>query len=230
MARGQGTRERILDVALDLFVDQGYDKASLREIAERLQVTKAALYYHFPSKADILMALHLRLHALSEEPLRTLGDGPVSMAAFEAFINSGINVMERNTKLLLLHFQNQSALADIHIEGHEPAASDLGERLRQVLTDPSLAPAERVRMAAAFAVAMVTPVMAGALLGPDTREMMAPVLRGIVHAVLHDPISEQKAGPTPARPGGAGKPSASSLRPKRAKSESSRQRATAQAQ
>ena len=53
-AEPAGTRERILDIALDLFVDQGFDKTSLREIAERLGVTKAALYYHFKSKEDIV--------------------------------------------------------------------------------------------------------------------------------------------------------------------------------
>ena len=41
------TRARIQRVALELFAEQGYDKTSLREIAERLDVTKAALYYHF---------------------------------------------------------------------------------------------------------------------------------------------------------------------------------------
>jgi AcrR family transcriptional regulator len=49
-----GTRERIQQVALDLFAEQGYDKTSLREIADRLGVTKAALYYHYKTKEDIL--------------------------------------------------------------------------------------------------------------------------------------------------------------------------------
>ena len=47
------TRERIQRVALELFTEQGYDKTSLREIAERLGVTKAALYYHFKSKEEL---------------------------------------------------------------------------------------------------------------------------------------------------------------------------------
>jgi AcrR family transcriptional regulator len=51
------TRERIQAVALELFAEQGYDKTSLREIAERLGVTKAALYYHFKSKEDIVTSL-----------------------------------------------------------------------------------------------------------------------------------------------------------------------------
>jgi AcrR family transcriptional regulator len=51
------TRQRIQAVALELFAEQGYDKTSLREIAERLGVTKAALYYHFKSKEDIVTSL-----------------------------------------------------------------------------------------------------------------------------------------------------------------------------
>jgi AcrR family transcriptional regulator len=51
------TRGRIQSVALELFAEQGYDKTSLREIAERLGVTKAALYYHFKSKEDIVTSL-----------------------------------------------------------------------------------------------------------------------------------------------------------------------------
>jgi AcrR family transcriptional regulator len=51
------TRARIQAVAVELFSEQGYDKTSLREIAERLDVTKAALYYHFKSKEDIIRSL-----------------------------------------------------------------------------------------------------------------------------------------------------------------------------
>jgi hypothetical protein len=53
----QDTRERILEVAGELFTDHGYDVTSLREIADRLGFTKAALYYHFQSKEEILKAL-----------------------------------------------------------------------------------------------------------------------------------------------------------------------------
>src|ERR1700753_66169 len=48
------TRARIQKIALELFAEQGYERTSLREIAERLGVTKAALYYHFKSKEDIV--------------------------------------------------------------------------------------------------------------------------------------------------------------------------------
>ncbi len=48
------TRGRILDVALELFSRRGYEGTSIRDIAERMELTKAAVYYHFPSKEDLL--------------------------------------------------------------------------------------------------------------------------------------------------------------------------------
>ena len=78
---GSSTRERILDIALELFTERGYDKTSLRDIAERLGTTKAALYYHFERKEDILLELHLQLHALGREALERLDaleDGPTA--------------------------------------------------------------------------------------------------------------------------------------------------------
>jgi AcrR family transcriptional regulator len=51
------TRSRIQDIAIELFTEQGYEATSLREIAERLGVTKAALYYHFRTKDDIIASL-----------------------------------------------------------------------------------------------------------------------------------------------------------------------------
>jgi AcrR family transcriptional regulator len=55
--RRRNTREQIRNVALEMFAERGYAGTSLREIAERLGVTKAAVYYHFPTKEDILASL-----------------------------------------------------------------------------------------------------------------------------------------------------------------------------
>ncbi len=70
-ARGD-TRTRIQRVALELFAEQGYEGTSLREIAERLGVTKAALYYHFKSKEDIV-------HSFTEDHFTRL-DGLIEWA------------------------------------------------------------------------------------------------------------------------------------------------------
>ncbi|MFB7248926.1 TetR/AcrR family transcriptional regulator [Streptomyces populi] len=55
--RRTDTRERAQRVALQLFAEYGYEGTSLRMIAEKLNITKAALYYHYKSKEEILAAV-----------------------------------------------------------------------------------------------------------------------------------------------------------------------------
>ncbi|WP_055479849.1 TetR/AcrR family transcriptional regulator [Sphaerimonospora mesophila] len=54
---GPTTRDRILDEAASLFIEMGFTRAPLSEIASRLGITKAALYYYFASKDELLIAL-----------------------------------------------------------------------------------------------------------------------------------------------------------------------------
>jgi AcrR family transcriptional regulator len=51
------TRQRILATASHLFVERGYASTSIRDISDRLGMTKGSLYYHFSSKEDLLVAL-----------------------------------------------------------------------------------------------------------------------------------------------------------------------------
>jgi TetR/AcrR family transcriptional regulator len=56
-----GTRDRILDVALDLFSELSFDGATTREIASRAGVTQPLLNYHFSSKDELWRAAVERL-------------------------------------------------------------------------------------------------------------------------------------------------------------------------
>ena len=60
---GAETRRRILAVALELFAVKGYAGTSIRDITERMGLTKASLYYHFASKEQILDAVTAPLKA-----------------------------------------------------------------------------------------------------------------------------------------------------------------------
>jgi AcrR family transcriptional regulator len=53
----EDTRTKILTEAVDLFAEKGFSASTTRELAERMGFTKAALYYHFHTKDDLLMAL-----------------------------------------------------------------------------------------------------------------------------------------------------------------------------
>ena len=47
------TREVILEKALDMFSERGYERTNLRELSEQVGITKSALYKHFVGKEDI---------------------------------------------------------------------------------------------------------------------------------------------------------------------------------
>ncbi len=51
------TRDRILDTAETLLLDQGFNGFSYKHIAEQLGVKNAAIHYHFPAKSDLGAAL-----------------------------------------------------------------------------------------------------------------------------------------------------------------------------
>jgi AcrR family transcriptional regulator len=57
VARLTGTKQRIQAVARELFMAQGVKNTSLRQISERLGITKPALYYHFSSRDELVRSI-----------------------------------------------------------------------------------------------------------------------------------------------------------------------------
>jgi len=64
------TRLRILDAAFGLFWRQGFLRVSMDDIAARADITKRALYQHFPSKDDLMAATLAHSSKLAIERLR----------------------------------------------------------------------------------------------------------------------------------------------------------------
>ncbi len=178
------TRDRILDVALDLFTRQGFDGTSLRQIAEQLGVTKAALYYHFESKDDILLALHMRLHEFGRGALLKMGDGPVTLQQWGELLDEIVDATLAQRPLFLMHERNQAALEKLHREEHDAEHEDLQNQLRRVLADPRIPLEDRVRMAASFGVLFSSLFLAGEAFSSTTNEELGSLLRRILHDVL----------------------------------------------
>ena len=71
------TKNRILDAALDMMADKGYDATNIRELSQALGLSKAAMYRHFTGKEDLFRALiertqdYYRAHmdAFREQPM-----------------------------------------------------------------------------------------------------------------------------------------------------------------
>jgi AcrR family transcriptional regulator len=178
------TRQRILDVALDLFTEQGYDGTSLREIAGRLSITKAAIYYYFESKEDILMALHMRLHDFGRDALLLIGEQPVTLALWEQLLDQIVGEMLAQRKIFLMHERNQATLEKLHREDHDAEHEDIQNQFRRILEDVRLPLRDRVRMAASFGVIFSSLFLAGDAFEATTNEELGDMLREILHDVL----------------------------------------------
>ncbi len=178
------TRERILDAALDLFIEQGFDGTSLREIAEQLGVTKAALYYHFESKDDILMALHLRLHEFGRDALTQMGDEPVTLALWGSLLEEILGQMMSQRKIFLMHERNQAALEKLHRHDHEAEHEDIQNQFRRVLNDTRVPMADRVKMAAAVGVVFSSLFLSGDSFVGVPDDDLGGQLRVIIRNVL----------------------------------------------
>lgn len=176
-------------MALDLFNERGYDKTSLREIADALGFTKAALYYHFERKEDILLALHLRLHALGRDTLDQLGqiEQTLDARAWMELLDQFIDQVLGHRKLFLLHFRNQNALEQI-VDHHDNEADhqDMQEELSRFLADRALPLALRVRMACSVGAVMST-LMGGDAFGDVPSEELARQLRDAIRDLMGSP-------------------------------------------
>jgi AcrR family transcriptional regulator len=193
--RGDETRERILDVALELFNKQGYERTSLRQIAERLGVTKAALYYHFKSKEDILLELHLRLHAVGRDALVQLErlDDAAMVAAWPGLLDRLIGLLLANRELFLVNQRNRKALQAFAEDGrHVDASEDIEERFGRLLADPKIPLERRVRMAASVG-AIVATLAAGEMFGDATPDEVAQLARALARDLVGPPGDGEEA-------------------------------------
>jgi AcrR family transcriptional regulator len=184
---GASTRERILDVALDLFTDQGFDATSMREIAERLHISKPAIYYHFASKEEILMALHMRLHEFGRAALARLAGQTVTLELWGSLLNELLDQMVAQRKIFLMHERNQAALEKLHRKDHDAEHDDIQQRFRQALADPSLSLRDRVRMACSLGVVFGGLLMAGDAFDNVPSAELGSLVRGAVRDVVADP-------------------------------------------
>jgi AcrR family transcriptional regulator len=178
------TRERILDIALELFTEQGYDKTSLRQIAERLGFSKAAIYYHFASKEDILMELHLRLHEFGRGILSSIEPGEMSLALAGEILDQLVEQMMGHRALFVLFQRNQAALDEIHRQRHDGAHEDVEIAFRRVLANPEIALRDRVRIACALGAVMGGVMFSGDVFAEVPGEQMRAMLKEVARDLL----------------------------------------------
>jgi AcrR family transcriptional regulator len=144
------TRARVQEVALELFAEQGYEKTSLREIAERLGVTKAALYYHFKSKEDIVHSFTDDYFAEIDALLDWAKDQPRGEQTRREILGRYVGIVLAGGEVFRFLEQNRAAVQGMEA-GKERFARFRGrlEALVDALTGPGAPLRDRVRAATA---------------------------------------------------------------------------------
>ncbi|MGI9005716.1 MAG: TetR/AcrR family transcriptional regulator [Streptosporangiaceae bacterium] len=104
------TRAGIQRIAVELFTEHGYEGTSLREIAERLGVTKAALYYHFRSKEDIIQSLVEDYQAQMDELIAWAGAQPRTPQARREILAGYMRIVAQRDQVFRMLHQNQAVL------------------------------------------------------------------------------------------------------------------------
>ncbi|MEV6567187.1 TetR/AcrR family transcriptional regulator [Streptomyces kronopolitis] len=145
--RRGNTHQRIQDVALELFSEQGYEKTSLREIAEKLEVTKAALYYHFKTKEDIVISLFQDLTGPIDDLIAWAGEQPRTLETKQEIVRRYGEALRSAEPLFRFMQENQAAVRELSI----------GERFKErmltlcdLLKEPDSELADQVRCVTAL--------------------------------------------------------------------------------
>src|ERR1700733_13153369 len=135
--QAEQTRQQILETAQRLFAELGYDATSLQMIADEMGLTKAAVYYHFHAKSDIL-------HAAMQPGIQQLGvllDEAAGIrgrrARIEHIIDGFVDFLVQNRHYAVMASTDPERLAFgilFHIPECLPDLADLtDEELRQAL-------------------------------------------------------------------------------------------------
>ncbi len=145
---GRDTRSRLRELALQLFAEQGYEKTSLREIAERLGVTKAALYYYFRSKEDIVRSLVEDYFAEIDELIGWGRTQPRTAQTRAEIVSRYLDIVANGTEVFRMLQQNQAAVSSL------ASAKERGELFHErlealigLLTEPGDSLRDQIRAA-----------------------------------------------------------------------------------
>ncbi|WP_200304529.1 TetR/AcrR family transcriptional regulator [Streptomyces adelaidensis] len=145
--RRGNTRQRIQDVALELFAEQGYEKTSLREIAEHLDVTKAALYYHFKTKEDILISLFQDLRRPIDELIEWAGHQPRTLDTKREILRRYSLALADVAPLFRFMQENQATVRELSVG---ETFKDRMIRLIDTIKEPDAALTDQVRCTSAL--------------------------------------------------------------------------------
>jgi TetR/AcrR family transcriptional regulator, acrEF/envCD operon repressor len=176
---GVDRRQQILEAALDVFAEQGFEGATTKEIAARADVTPGLIYFYFPNKEELFCAAfehnaHLMLSALQFE--NAAADEPVEEMLRAAFLGF-VEALDTPRSLSILRLMMRTAAyAEPSAEGAQSERPIERARCRIRNTVQ--------RVAEAFAAYLDTQVARGAIRPVDTTLVAWIFLQGTIMTLM----------------------------------------------
>ncbi|WP_199429096.1 TetR/AcrR family transcriptional regulator [Qaidamihabitans albus] len=136
--RSTDTATRIHEVALELFISQGFGKTTMQHIADRLALTKSALYYHHPTKADLVRSAVQP--AIDEVDAFLAGAADARLTTRE-LLEQFFDLNYRNRTVFLALLRDPSGLAEVDAEDWVPR---LAQEFQRLLAGPDASSWRRI--------------------------------------------------------------------------------------
>ena len=97
------TRSLLLEAALDVFSEKSFSEVTLSEIAERVGMTKGALYWHFKNKSDLLSKLIKEICLDSDREFTEKFGTPETLADLREYYRKKLVPPDRNDRFMKIH-------------------------------------------------------------------------------------------------------------------------------
>jgi AcrR family transcriptional regulator len=144
--KARRTRGRILEAALGLFAEKGYEATTMRDVAREAEASLGLAYRYFASKEEFALALYMRLAEESEEWARDGLEGGTVAERFEAAMLAKLDQVSPHrgplAALLTRALDPNSRLSALG-EGTAEVREKMGGVFLEVVRGASDAPRER---------------------------------------------------------------------------------------
>lgn len=188
----QSTKERILDAALSIFANKGYHDTRLDEIVAESQTSKGAIYFHFPNKERLFLALVDQFADLLERRVTEAIEGsPPGMGRVRVALEATLDAFSRYrrpAKILLVQavglgttFENK------RLEINERFAQLIETYLQEAVDVGDIAPVDTEVVSHAWMGAIYNVIIRWVYTGePDTERILDGLLPLLLKSVGYD--------------------------------------------
>jgi AcrR family transcriptional regulator len=136
MTSGGDARSRVLDAAVELFADQGYDGTSVAQVLARAGVAKGGFYHHFASKEELLYEVYGDLITRQLQNLDAiLGRGLPPADTLRALIADLVQTTADSARPALVFWREMNKLGDERTAAYRRARRRYHDAVRKLVRD-----------------------------------------------------------------------------------------------